>query len=48
MTDIHEGNIAEQVDREVASRDGLLALVICFSATVGLAVAGVVALMGAF
>ena len=48
MTDLHEENIADQIDREVASKDGLLALVICLSATVGLAAAGVVALMGAF
>ena len=48
MTHIHEEDIANQVDREVASTDGLLALVLCLSTTVGLAAAGVVALLGAF
>ena len=48
MTDIHDKDIADQIDREVASKDGLLALVLCLSATVGLAAAGVVTLLGAF
>jgi hypothetical protein len=47
MTDIREKDIADQIDREVASKDGLLALVICLSATVGLAAAGVASLLGA-
>ena len=47
MTDIHEQELAEQIDREVASSDGLMALVLCLSVTAGLVVAGVAALFGA-
>jgi hypothetical protein len=46
MTDIHEQEIADQIDREIASTDGLLALVLCLSAAAGLMVAGVVSLLG--
>ena len=48
MTDIHEKELADQIDREVASSDGLMALVLCLSVTAGLLVAGVAALLGAF
>lgn len=48
MTDIHEKELAEQIDREVASSDGLMALVLCLSVTAGLVVAGVATLLGAF
>jgi hypothetical protein len=47
MTDSQDKDIAEQIDREVTSKDGLLALVLCLSATVGLAAAGVASLVGA-
>jgi hypothetical protein len=47
MTDNRERDIADQIDREIASKDGLLALVICLSATLGLAAAGVASLLGA-
>ena len=47
MTDIPEKDIADQIDREIASKEGLLALVLCLSATVGLAAAGVATLLGA-
>jgi hypothetical protein len=46
MTDIHEQEIAEQIDREIASSDGLMALVLCLSAAAGFVVAGVVSLLG--
>jgi hypothetical protein len=48
MTHRHDDDIADQVDREVASQDGLLALVLCLSVTVGLAAAGVATMLGAF
>jgi hypothetical protein len=48
MTDIHERDILDQIDREVSSSDGLMALVLCLSVTLGLAAAGVAALLGAF
>ncbi len=48
MTDIHEKELAEQIDREVASSDGLMALVLCLAVTGALVVAGVSALFGAF
>jgi hypothetical protein len=47
MTDIHEKELADQIDREVASSDGLMALVLCLSVAAGLVVAGVAALVGA-
>jgi hypothetical protein len=48
MTDIHEKELADQIDREVAASDGLMALVLCLSVAAGLVVAGVAALLGAF
>jgi hypothetical protein len=47
MTDNPERDIADQIEREVASKNGLLALVLCLSVTVGLAAAGVATLLGA-
>ena len=46
MTDIREREIAEQIDREIASTDGLMALVLCLSVAAGLVVAGFVSLLG--
>ena len=42
-----EKEIAEQIDRELADSDGLLALVVCLSVSCGLVVAGVLAVLGA-
>jgi hypothetical protein len=47
MIDIHEQEIADQLDQEVASSGGLLALVVCLSVAVGLVVASATALLGA-
>jgi hypothetical protein len=47
MTDIHEKDIADQIDREIAASDGLFALVLCLSITAGLVVAGIASLVGA-
>jgi hypothetical protein len=46
MTDIHEQKIVDQIDREVLAPDGLIALVVCLSVTVGLAMAGVMTFLG--
>ncbi|HVY88714.1 MAG TPA: hypothetical protein VG942_07590 [Hyphomonadaceae bacterium] len=46
MTDLQEKEIIDQIDREVASSDGLIALVLCLSMAVGLLVASGLALMG--
>lgn len=45
MTDIHEQELAEQIDREVESTDGLLLLVLCLAVTAGIVVAGASALL---
>lgn len=47
MTDIHEKEIADQIDREIASSDGLLALVLCLSVSAVLVVASAASLIGA-
>lgn len=47
MADIHEKEIADQIDREIASSDGLLALVLCLSVSAGLVIAGALSLLGA-
>jgi hypothetical protein len=47
MTDIHEKEIADQIDREVADSDGLVALVVCLSVSCGLVAATVLAVLGA-
>jgi hypothetical protein len=48
MTDIHEKELADQIDREVAASDGLMALVLCLSVVAGLLVASVAPLLGAY
>lgn len=47
MTEVHEKEIADQIDRELRSTDSLIALVVCLSVTVGLAIASVASLIGA-
>lgn len=47
MTDIREKEIADQIDREIASSDGLVALVLCLAVAAGLAVAGVASFVSA-
>ncbi|HEX5007133.1 MAG TPA: hypothetical protein VFV70_08475 [Hyphomonadaceae bacterium] len=47
MTDRQDEDIADQIDKEVVSSEGLLPLVVCLSVTVGLAAAGVATLLGA-
>ncbi len=47
MTDIHDKNIAEEIDQDIDSGHGLLALLVCLSVTAGLALAGVADLLGA-
>ena len=47
MTDIHEKEISDQIDRELASSDGLVALVLCLAVAAGLMVAGVTSIVGA-
>lgn len=46
MTDLHEQEIADQIDREIVRRDGLLGLVVCLSATVGLVIASILTFVG--
>ena len=46
MTDMHEQELADEIDREVSDRSGLWALVICLMAAGGLVVAGSAALLG--
>lgn len=45
MVDIHEKELADQIDREVESSDGLLLLVLCLAITAGILVAGVSSLL---
>ena len=47
MTDMHEQEIADEIDREISRRDGMLGLVVCLSATVGLVIASVLTFVGA-
>jgi hypothetical protein len=47
MTDIHEKDLANEIDRDIDSGHGMLALLVCLSVTVGLALAGVADLLGA-
>lgn len=44
MTDVHEKELAEQIDREVSDRGGLVALVLCLCVAGGLVLAGAMAL----
>ncbi len=47
MTDVPEKELAEQIDRELSDRGGLVALVLCLVAAGGLLVAGAIALFPA-
>lgn len=47
MTDVHEKELADQIDREIASSDGLVALVLCLAVAAGLVVAGIASFVGA-
>jgi hypothetical protein len=47
MTDLHERQLVDQIDREVTSSHGLVALVLCLSLAVGLAIAGGLSILGA-
>ena len=47
MTDMHEQELADEIDREVSNKGGLLALVLCLAVAAGLVVAGSAALLGA-
>lgn len=44
MTDVHEKELAEQIDREVSDKGGLVALVLCLCVAGGLLIAGAMAL----
>lgn len=44
MTDIDEEELARQIDRDVAAKGGLVALVLCLCVAGGLLIAGAVAL----
>ncbi|MDP3492101.1 MAG: hypothetical protein Q8R82_03230 [Hyphomonadaceae bacterium] len=45
MTDVHEKELADQIDREVSDRGGLVALLLCLSVAAGLLIAGGMALL---
>lgn len=47
MTDVNEKELADQIDREVSDRGGLIALVLCLSVAGGLLIAGAMALFSA-
>lgn len=47
MTNINEQELAEQIDRDVADRGGLIALVLCLCVAGGLLFAGAIALFPA-
>lgn len=47
MTDVHEKELAEQIDREVSDKGGLIALILCLSVAGGLLIAGAMALFPA-
>jgi len=47
MTDIHEKELAEELDRELSDKGGLVALVLCLAVAGGLLVAGATALFPA-
>lgn len=40
MTDINEQELADQIDREVSNKGGLVALVLCLIVAGGLLIAG--------
>lgn len=43
MTEIQEKELVEQIERDVANRGGLVALVLCMSVAGGLLIAGAMA-----
>lgn len=45
MTDIHESELAEQIDREVVQSDSILALALCLFAAGGIVVASLTAFL---
>lgn len=47
MTDVHEKELSEQIDREVSDKGGLVALVLCLCVAGGLLIAGAMALFPA-
>jgi hypothetical protein len=47
MTDLHGRQIADQIEREVTSPNGLVALLLRLSTAVGLAIAGGLSMFGA-
>jgi hypothetical protein len=47
MTDFHEKQLADEIDREVSDRGGLVALVLCLAVAGCLVVAGAMALFPA-
>lgn len=44
MTDFHEKQLADEIDREVSDKGGLVALVLCLAVAGGLLFAGAMAL----
>ncbi len=47
MTDLHEKELAEEIDREVSDKRGLIALAVCLLVAIGLLVAGASAILTA-
>ncbi len=47
MTDINEQELAEEIDRDVSDKGGLVALVLCLCVAAALVVAGSMALFPA-
>ena len=47
MTDINEQEIADQIDRDVSDKGGLVALVLCLCVAGGLLIAGAMSLFPA-
>lgn len=47
MTDLHEKQLADEIDREVSDKGGLVALILCLSVAGGLLLAGAMALFPA-
>lgn len=45
MTDIQEKELADQIDREVSNRGGLVALLLCLCVAGALLVAGAMAML---
>ena len=44
MTEVHEKELADQIDREVSDRGGLVALLLCLCVAGGLLIAGAMAM----